>query len=814
VGVGDANGFSGWCTGQLIDCRHVLTAQHCLRSASDTHFHVGFLRYAPAHAFETVLVPIQIGNNVFVRQPGVYNNAAAGPDDLMVIRLPTSAPMGFTRLAYYEGPLSPVPGPDATVVGYGKISGSTLDPNNRRFGTLFSANVSLAIFNQKQIYEWLRSDDREVSGLEGDSGGPLLLLENGRWRTGGVLSQFYIPIHNDWSTLNRWAMVSTHRAWLDGITGTPEIDSDGDGQPDSCDNCPNYPNPSQKDSDGDLLGDPCDKCPFDADNDLDGDGVCADKDNCPAVSNADQLNSNLLSEKFHTPGDERGDKCEPVPVPAGRALANSTTNLIQISSGGCGAFDFCQRIWNSESNRIATRAVRSNQTLSNWKKVNGVVTASRFCPKPLLQNDPPCDNQFAIDDDRLDDALSAAVETRAQPYHRITVTGETRGQTRKYNYTFVDGNSASPYSYIWDYVADRQFWEANNKAPVPPNDWGTNPISGLFWQHAYTDVGGTVDVGTGLHGQQLANSHFDAAASKNHQQKSAPYVGPNDWEWWLWPMSTSLPGVVDAVFQHVPVIIPHENTVSYLASNNWVFEVSSQFGAAAKAAMLTTATRWVSQAEPQSLRADFSTIVGLVVNRDGTQITERLSLSEDGQRVLGAADLDPRALPVHIQSTPFTSFQVVFARSLGQVYELSDGQIWSGPPEGPFARDAVTGPIGTVLAATYEPRSRALFSLRHDGVLVRMDLFARTASTVGTVPGLASWERKYLVADRDGSVLVVLANDTSYDIWRLSPSFNLTRVRQSATRGLAVPPVVELTEYLLVERTGRDQVALTRVATL
>ena len=38
-------------------------------------------------------------------------------------------------------------------------------------------------------------------------------------------------------------------------------DSDGDGVPDSCDNCPTVYNPDQRDTDGDGLGDACDNCP-------------------------------------------------------------------------------------------------------------------------------------------------------------------------------------------------------------------------------------------------------------------------------------------------------------------------------------------------------------------------------------------------------------------------------------------------------------------------------------------------------------------------------------------------------------------------
>ena len=63
---------------------------------------------------------------------------------------------------------------------------------------------------------------------------------------------------------------------------TPVVDTDGDGIPDSKDNCPKVANPDQKDSDGDGVGDAC--------------------DNCPLTDNPDQKDSN---------GNGIGDACEP-----------------------------------------------------------------------------------------------------------------------------------------------------------------------------------------------------------------------------------------------------------------------------------------------------------------------------------------------------------------------------------------------------------------------------------------------------------------------------------------------------------------------
>lgn len=62
-------------------------------------------------------------------------------------------------------------------------------------------------------------------------------------------------------------------------------DRDGDGVPDSTDNCPDKPNAQQFDEDGDGVGDAC--------------------DNCPHLANADQRDSD---------GDLVGDACDPRPT--------------------------------------------------------------------------------------------------------------------------------------------------------------------------------------------------------------------------------------------------------------------------------------------------------------------------------------------------------------------------------------------------------------------------------------------------------------------------------------------------------------------
>jgi len=130
-------------------------------------------------------------------------------------------------------------------------------------------------------------------------------------------------------------------------------DSDGDGSGNACDNCPTVANPGQGNSDSDALGDACDNCPLISNTgqeDIgDGDGIGDACDNCPAIANPLQQDSdndgrgnacdNCLSisnsTQTNSDSDTLGDACDNCLTISNPTQTNSDTDALGDACDNC-----------------------------------------------------------------------------------------------------------------------------------------------------------------------------------------------------------------------------------------------------------------------------------------------------------------------------------------------------------------------------------------------------------------------------------------------------------------------------------------------
>ena len=339
-----------------------------------------------------------------------------------------------------------------------------------------------------------------------------------------------------------WHSIPPHAQWRD---------SDGDGVIDGCDNCPYVHNPSQLDTDGDGIADPCDLCPLDPQNDFDQDGICGDVDTCPGQSDSG-LNCNSVAEQAHTPGFELADACDPVPCP--RVWIGEPTSGPQnwvpcprgCTSADCPAYcppDLpadvgvsmrCAHVPALEvgieplaSHDIKGASVESfvgpNVEPDVW--TTQAITEARFCHK---QGDLTCiDFAYDIQDARLTDSTCADAasplcadatkpETMWDHFHRISFLAADQGNglgpdglPAELHYGVHDHLRRWPpddmIRWYWNFPSDYDRWAAQGLFIEDPGS--ASALVGNLWLHASTPIGDTIDVGTGIHGEQLANHH-------------------------------------------------------------------------------------------------------------------------------------------------------------------------------------------------------------------------------------------------------------------------------------------------------------------
>ncbi len=895
--------------GVMLSCNSVLTtasiaAELTRHRALDDQ--VRFTTETPAPALNVPVDPARgmvldtINASQMVDGNTILNLVAAGnkPEymsmaskDLAIIRLPK--PLTHTKFFAKVADALPAdlcnricdsPTPDCCaglpVVGYGPdrvydAYGQCAQPDgNREIG--WSGLLHRTTSTQDghplaaEMLATIRSDWLAMTFDTGDAAAPLFdaAVGGGTSLLGvAAFGQYMVNVCNasDW---NFFVNVTQFKDWVQQQLAS--LDTDGDSIPDACDNCKWVKNPDQTDTDGNGIGDDCDPCKGHG-WDFDHDGICDDFDLCRGVASTDNTNSNALSESFHSPDRIWADACDPVPVPAAQVVPSASMKESGCALSGSGLV-LCYLFGRISNNELAISPLGSHQApeggdgpiTKSFVSVPNVDTSFRFCQKARpVSNDPPCDNFDAVQDYHLMDAPSAADENFTQPYHRITMrTGlfapGVRGATFQYDYDRASIDSPNPHKARWDFESDYQFWFDNGTlAYLPPADGDASPappasfasgLDGLMWLHANTAVGDTVNVGTGLHGDQLANSYTPMDPESPHVSVGGHWIQVPPLEYARWPINwTANPFPWLGRFEAPLVVSAGSGILGVMTHEGEFVDVSDRFGPTLRAS-LTGSGHWVSPAEPQSDVGNQNPISGLVISADGSRVLDTMRLSSDGSRMLGTADMEERVPEDSASSLsgwrsliqrsdaliPARSgFAAVFSRQLDTLFVLGGvdtsgntlHDIWVVSPQDGVHELTTSIDLGKITAAAYSFPDRALYVLDEikkgpggHARLLRVDAMAGTVSVVGTWPTFHFQERQWLVADRDGGILVVgirHAVPKATTIVRIDvQTARVTDVVLSSL-ALALPPVVDRAGYgLLWENRKGGGVSYERRASL
>lgn len=168
--------------------------------------------------------------------------------------------------------------------------------------------------NHGDLTEWCDSDGPRVSKILVNGMGHAWPAGDNSSGGGNYIDHNHIN-YPEWITA--WFFENNRR-----VTGEPPVqqDSDGDGVPDSSDNCPNVSNPNQEDSNNNGIGDACES----SSNDADGDGIEDDVDNCPNDANSNQADND---------NDGVGNVCDPTPNGEAECTDYTANNVAHVTAG-------------------------------------------------------------------------------------------------------------------------------------------------------------------------------------------------------------------------------------------------------------------------------------------------------------------------------------------------------------------------------------------------------------------------------------------------------------------------------------------------
>lgn len=205
------------CGGTIINRNYVLTAAHCINTTVDSDMVIIAGMHKQSLTTETNTRQVRSVSRVHIHpqyEMTYYSN------DIALLRVNTS----FTYTDYVQPACLPVTDPadddEVIIVGWGtnRLGGQVSDTLKQAYSNVIGNCKPYWAQVQNSLQICIANTDSGDSACHGDSGGPLLSLNNGQYVVAGVASYGYTCNTAGVNSLpNVYTRVSSYKAWIKSI---------------------------------------------------------------------------------------------------------------------------------------------------------------------------------------------------------------------------------------------------------------------------------------------------------------------------------------------------------------------------------------------------------------------------------------------------------------------------------------------------------------------------------------------------------------------------------------------------------------------